>query len=252
MSISKALLEFALVIYKKSPLEQKRRKHVRSKLLSKISSMGDRDRSHSHKREKHKGKSLKDLRGRVQLGSGHNPAQGCCTVVKNCFDTNYINICSIVFFLMTFIVFNIWYWTYYKSKDKKKDGCCRKKKIDASIILLLQAAQYIGETCRYLLNTPQCEEEKRHSVRLMFGNGLRPQIWRRFVTRFGISRIAEFYGSTEGNSQISMDKSFCFLELVNFLLIFYPSSQQREQGGRRWIRLAPLPRHPPPRPDQGG
>ena len=37
----------------------------------------------------------------------------------------------------------------------------------------------------------------------MFGNGLRPQIWKSFVTRFGIKQIAEFYGSTEGNSQIS-------------------------------------------------
>ena len=63
--------------------------------------------------------------------------------------------------------------------------------------------QYIGEVCRYLLNTPECEDEKRHKVRLMFGNGLRPQIWREFVQRFGIKRIAEFYGSTEGNSQTS-------------------------------------------------
>ncbi len=122
VSVSAALLEFALVIYKKSPLEQKRREHVRSKLLSKISSMGDRDRSHSHEREKHKGKSLKDLRGRVQHGIGHNPAQGCCAVVKNCFDTNYIDICSLIFFPTAFIVFNIWYWMYYKSKDEKKNG----------------------------------------------------------------------------------------------------------------------------------
>lgn len=64
------------------------------------------------------------------------------------------------------------------------------------------AAQYIGEICRFLLNSRECEEEKRHTVRLMFGNGLRPQIWRNFVNRFAIEKIAEFYGSTEGNSQI--------------------------------------------------
>jgi acyl-CoA synthetase (AMP-forming)/AMP-acid ligase II len=28
--------------------------------------------------------------------------------------------------------------------------------------------------------------------------GLRPQIWREFVTRFNIPAIREFYGSTEG------------------------------------------------------
>ena len=31
------------------------------------------------------------------------------------------------------------------------------------------------------------------------GNGLRPQIWSSFTKRFGIAKIAEFYGSTEGN-----------------------------------------------------
>lgn len=34
----------------------------------------------------------------------------------------------------------------------------------------------------------------------MYGNGLRPQIWEQFTTRFNIKDIAEFYGSTEGNS----------------------------------------------------
>jgi len=38
----------------------------------------------------------------------------------------------------------------------------------------------------------------------MFGNGLRPQIWQKFVTRFKVPKIAEFYGSTEGNSNISI------------------------------------------------
>ena len=37
----------------------------------------------------------------------------------------------------------------------------------------------------------------------MFGNGLRPQIWKDFTQRFNIQDIAEFYGSTEGNSNIS-------------------------------------------------
>ena len=37
--------------------------------------------------------------------------------------------------------------------------------------LLSQVCQYIGEICRYLLNTPECPEENKHNVRLMFGNG---------------------------------------------------------------------------------
>ena len=36
----------------------------------------------------------------------------------------------------------------------------------------------------------------------MFGNGLRPQVWEEFVTRFNISNISEFYGATEGNSNM--------------------------------------------------
>jgi solute carrier family 27 fatty acid transporter 1/4 len=36
----------------------------------------------------------------------------------------------------------------------------------------------------------------------MYGNGLRAEIWPEFVKRFGIKRIGEFYGSTEGNSNI--------------------------------------------------
>ncbi|KAJ4435704.1 hypothetical protein ANN_18320 [Periplaneta americana] len=63
-------------------------------------------------------------------------------------------------------------------------------------------AQYIGEMCRYLLSVPSRPEERQHDVRLMFGNGLRPQIWESFVTRFGIKQIGEFYGATEGNSNL--------------------------------------------------
>jgi hypothetical protein len=36
---------------------------------------------------------------------------------------------------------------------------------------------------RYLLNTPESEYESQHCVRLMFGNGLRPEIWTDFVQR---------------------------------------------------------------------
>lgn len=63
-------------------------------------------------------------------------------------------------------------------------------------------AQYIGELCRYLLSQKPKDVDRRHKVRLMFGNGLRPQIWTEFVQRFGIKQIGEFYGSTEGNANI--------------------------------------------------
>lgn len=59
--------------------------------------------------------------------------------------------------------------------------------------------EYIGELCRYLLNQPESPLEKGHSVRVITGNGLRPEIWRQFQDRFAIPRIVEFYGATEGN-----------------------------------------------------
>ncbi|XP_065076114.1 long-chain fatty acid transport protein 4-like [Ochlerotatus camptorhynchus] len=62
--------------------------------------------------------------------------------------------------------------------------------------------QYIGEMCRYILATPSSATDKAHKVRLIFGNGLRPQIWPQFVERFTIPRVAEFYGATEGNANI--------------------------------------------------
>ena len=59
--------------------------------------------------------------------------------------------------------------------------------------------QYIGELCRYLVNSPQHPDETRHRLRLAIGNGLRPEVWPVFQERFGIPRILEFYGATEGN-----------------------------------------------------
>ena len=58
---------------------------------------------------------------------------------------------------------------------------------------------YIGELCRYLVNCPEHADEKTHGLKLAFGNGLRPDVWTDFQTRFAIPEILEFYGSTEGN-----------------------------------------------------
>ena len=59
---------------------------------------------------------------------------------------------------------------------------------------------YIGEVCRYLLNQPAKPTDRAHRVRLIAGNGLRPEIWHEFTTRFGIARVCEFYAASEGNT----------------------------------------------------
>lgn len=58
---------------------------------------------------------------------------------------------------------------------------------------------YIGEICRYLLAQPPRPTDAQHCVRMATGNGLRPNIWKQFQTRFNVTEIGEFYGSTEGN-----------------------------------------------------
>jgi fatty-acyl-CoA synthase len=59
---------------------------------------------------------------------------------------------------------------------------------------------YIGEVCRYLLNQPAKPTDRAHKVRLIAGNGLRPEIWDEFTARFGIERVCEFYAASEGNT----------------------------------------------------
>lgn len=59
--------------------------------------------------------------------------------------------------------------------------------------------QYIGELCRYLVNSPPQPDEREHRIRLCLGNGLRPDVWETFQQRFRIPEIVEFYGATEGN-----------------------------------------------------
>ncbi len=59
--------------------------------------------------------------------------------------------------------------------------------------------QYIGELCRYLAAAPVSPSETAHRLRMVCGNGLRPDVWTTFQERFAIPRILEFYAATEGN-----------------------------------------------------
>jgi fatty-acyl-CoA synthase len=59
---------------------------------------------------------------------------------------------------------------------------------------------YIGEICRYLLNQPEKDTDRKHKVRVIAGNGLRADIWDEFTSRFNIPRVFEFYGASEGNT----------------------------------------------------
>jgi len=69
---------------------------------------------------------------------------------------------------------------------------------------------YVGEICRYLMNQPPKPDDSNNPVRAVIGNGLRPDIWMEFKTRFNIPYIGEFYGSSEGNGAFANVLNFDF------------------------------------------
>jgi len=64
------------------------------------------------------------------------------------------------------------------------------------------AILYIGELCRYLLNSEPTEAEQDNPVRVALGNGLRADVWEPFQRRFDIPMIREFYSATEAPGAI--------------------------------------------------
>ncbi|XP_013931097.1 PREDICTED: very long-chain acyl-CoA synthetase-like, partial [Thamnophis sirtalis] len=53
---------------------------------------------------------------------------------------------------------------------------------------------------RYLCNAPKRDNDRDHRVRLAIGNGMRIEVWKEFLNRFGPIKICEVYGATEGNA----------------------------------------------------
>lgn len=105
------------------------------------------------------------------------------------------------------------------------------------------AFTYIGELCRYLLNQPEKSTDRDNSVRLMVGNGLRPEIWKEFTDRFGIARVAEFYGASECNiafvNALNVDKTAGICPLPHSVVEFDEETGKALRG--RDGRLRPVP-----------
>ncbi|KAK3917230.1 Long-chain fatty acid transport protein 4 [Frankliniella fusca] len=78
---------------------------------------------------------------------------------------------------------------------------------------------YIGELCRFLVLSPESPADKQHKVHTLVGNGLSPAVWRRLRDRFGVDKVIEFYGSTEGNVMlVNMDQKIGALGFIPQLL----------------------------------
>src|SRR3989442_1705256 len=65
--------------------------------------------------------------------------------------------------------------------------------------------QYIGELCRYLLHSEPSPRETEHRIRMCCGNGLRPDVWTDFQTRFCIPCAPNEVGEAIG--QVLKDPS---------------------------------------------
>jgi putative long chain acyl-CoA synthase len=59
---------------------------------------------------------------------------------------------------------------------------------------------YAGEMCRRLVDAPSVVGENNNPVRLFAGAGMRPDVWRRMVGRFGQVAVLELWASTEANA----------------------------------------------------
>ncbi|WP_174493811.1 long-chain-acyl-CoA synthetase [Acinetobacter sp. Marseille-Q1623] len=81
------------------------------------------------------------------------------------------------------------------------------------------AIGYVGELCRYLMDAPPSDNDRKHRVTKMIGNGMRPNIWSKFKQRFGIKEILELYASSEGN--VGFSNIFNFDNTVGFSPIPY-------------------------------
>lgn len=76
------------------------------------------------------------------------------------------------------------------------------------------AIGYVGELCRYLLETPVNSVDKDHRVTKMIGNGMRPTIWNKFKQRYNVDEVLELYASSEGN--VGFGNIFNFENTVGF------------------------------------
>ena len=92
------------------------------------------------------------------------------------------------------------------------------------------ACQYVGEICRFLLTEPERADDREHTLRIMIGTGLFPELWEQWVRRYGSMDIYEGWGSTESNTNvINVDNRVgsCgrvpFWEKTNLRLVRYDS-----------------------------
>jgi fatty-acyl-CoA synthase len=102
---------------------------------------------------------------------------------------------------------------------------------------------YVGEMCRYLLNQTPSKRDRDHRIRIVVGNGLRPEIWDTFQKRFAIQHICEFYGSSEGNlafvNALGLPRT-AGMTMMPYSIVAYDTENERPQrnAGDRMRRIS--------------
>ncbi|MCG8533516.1 MAG: long-chain-acyl-CoA synthetase [Pseudomonadales bacterium] len=99
---------------------------------------------------------------------------------------------------------------------------------------------YIGELCRYLLNSPQQPDDKNHAIRVAIGNGMRPEIWDQFQERFHIAHICEFYGASESNlafvNAFNLKRTAGFCPMNYAIVAFNPETEQPVKNAEGFLQ----------------
>jgi fatty-acyl-CoA synthase len=102
---------------------------------------------------------------------------------------------------------------------------------------------YIGEICRYLLNQPEKPTDRAHKVRLIAGNGLRPEIWDEFTSRFNIARVCEFYAASEGNTAFinvfNVPRSAGWAAMPVAYVAYDADTGAPQRGEDGWVKRVP-------------
>lgn len=91
--------------------------------------------------------------------------------------------------------------------------------------------QYVGEVCRFLLNSKDSPYQTKHNIIYAYGNGLRADVWADFKKKFNVKYIIEFYGSSESpfiltnfqKDERSLGACRAYGSIINFILSFQQS-----------------------------
>lgn len=106
---------------------------------------------------------------------------------------------------------------------------------------------YVGEVIRYPLNASVGPYETAHQIRCWYGNGLQPDVWENFRTRFNVLEIAEIFSSSEGIfGMINWNKGpydaahvghHNLILQLRYHSLYIPVKIDHELGGEIWREL---------------